>query len=769
MLDQIKNIHFIGIGGVGMSALAYVLIKRGYHVTGSDAKAGYMANKLADEGAVVFIGHAACQVEGAEAVVISTAISQDNPELVEAKKRQIPILHRSDVLAYLINKNKGIAVAGAHGKTTTSSMLACICSAAQLDPTVVVGGLVKNLGGNALNGQGDLVVAEADESDGSFLKFHPFIEVITNIENDHLDHYGSEEKIQEAFAEFTRNMKDGGSVVLCFDNAKVRSLVKNKEKHVITYGIDCPTADYVAKHIDYQANGTLFDVYYKDEFLAQARLQIPGKHNVLNALGAIAASRILGIELASILQTLSIFTGAARRFETKGKVNGIWVVDDYAHHPTEIKATLVAAKQTKPQRLICAFQPHRYTRTQLLIDEFSTAFVECDELILADIYAASETPLPGITSDYLAQKIHEKTGQQVRVIHSIDGIVSYLEQEAQAGDLIITMGAGDIYLAGDRLVKKLNGREKMTKERIAVVMGGPSKEAEISMLTGNAILTALLEKGYDAVALELNPEHFVEELRATGATMVFNAVHGLYGEDGRLQSVLEMLNMPYTGSGVLASALSMDKVYTKRIFSEENVSTARYMVVNKRDQATAVEQILAQFTLPLVVKASSQGSSIGVEIVKEAEALPHALEDAFSYGDEILIEEYIKGKEATVVVMMTKDGPQALPVIQIVPHSGAYDFKSKYTKGATDYLVPAPFDEATTKATQAVGVAAYKALGCNGVARTDVMLDEHNVPYALEVNSVPGMTATSLVPKAAAAVGISFPDLCARIVESVKK
>ena len=397
-------------------------------------------------------------MEGAEAVVVSTAIRQDNLELLEARKRKIPVIHRSDVLAYLINKSKGVAVAGAHGKTTTTSMLACICAEANIDPTVVIGGVVASLGGNALNGKGDVIVAEADESDGSFLKFHPYLAVITNIENDHLDHYGSEEKIQEAFAKFVSNMHEGGKAVLCYDNDKLRELGQKTGRDFISYAIDRDDADYVGKNIVYSHDGTHFDVYYHGKKLATAHLVIPGRHNVLNALGAIATAQELDIPLPSTLKTLENFHGAKRRFETKGRIAGVWVVDDYAHHPTEVKATLKAAKQTKPNRLICVFQPHRYTRTKLLLEEFSTAFVDCDELILADIYSAGEDPIVGITSEFLAAKVEDTTKQNVKCFSTFEAIETYLEGHAKKGDLIMTIGAGDVYRIGETLVNELQRR-----------------------------------------------------------------------------------------------------------------------------------------------------------------------------------------------------------------------------------------------------------------------------------------------------------------------
>lgn len=455
VLDGIKKIHFIGIGGAGMSAIAYVLLKRGFIVSGSDTSNGYMATKLSQEGAMVYLGHAACQIEGVDAVVISSAIHADNPELVEAKLRKIPVLHRSDVLAELLNHGKGVAVAGAHGKTTTTSMLACICNCSGVDATSIIGGIVNSLGGNAINGHGELLVAEADESDGSFLKFNPYLAVVTNIENDHLDHYGTEENIYKAFCQFISNVKPGGTAVLCFDNERVRKLAAHTNVHVVSYAIDSEDADYIAHNIVFEKHSTTYDFYHKQTKIGTVRLLVPGRHNVLNSMGALAAALSLGLNFMQAIVALSEFQGAKRRFETKGHVRGIWVVDDYAHHPTEIKATLMAACQTKPKRLICIFQPHRYTRTQLLLQEFSEAFKSCDQLIITDIYAASEDPIPGISGEKLCDSIKQKTQQDVLFIPSFEMIVDHLSQIAQDGDLIITIGAGNVYNVGEQLVEKL--------------------------------------------------------------------------------------------------------------------------------------------------------------------------------------------------------------------------------------------------------------------------------------------------------------------------
>lgn len=459
MIKNLHNIHFIGIGGAGMSAIAYVLLKRGYHVSGSDLKQGHMSAHLAQEGAQIYIGHKAEQVANVDAVVISTAIHQDNPELVAAKANGTPILHRSDILAAVLNDAAGVAVAGAHGKTTTSAMISCIAAEGGTDPTVIIGGEVSSLGGNARNGSGRFVVAEADESDGSFLKLHPYLAVVTNIENDHMDHYGTEENIYAAFRQFVENIKPGGKAVLCIDNPKVRRLAGEVSVQTITYGLEDSGADYVARNICYNADGTVYSLYAYGQLLTKVHLIVPGRHNVLNSLGAFAAGREMGVADESILASLAKFGGAKRRFETKGKISGVWVVDDYAHHPTEIGVTLKAAKQTRPQRLLCVFQPHRYTRTKLLFEQFCSCFAGCDELILTDIYSAGEEPIEGISSAALAAGIERASGQQVHYIPALEDVEKYLAGHVQGGDLVMTVGAGDVFKVGECLVAEMRDKE----------------------------------------------------------------------------------------------------------------------------------------------------------------------------------------------------------------------------------------------------------------------------------------------------------------------
>ncbi|MCR5758409.1 MAG: UDP-N-acetylmuramate--L-alanine ligase [Selenomonas sp.] len=456
-LKDIEKIHFVGIGGAGMSPLAKVMVELGYEVTGSDRADSDVIRNLKKLGAKITLdGQKGENVKGADAIVVSTAIPFDNPEVLAARDLGIRKLHRSDINAALVNEYKGIAVAGAHGKTTTTSMLGVTLTKAGVSPTVVVGGEMPDLGTNAILGEGEYLASEADESDGSFLKLHPHIAVVTNVEDDHMDHYGTMENIIKAFRQFIQNVdKETGYAVLCFDNENLRNIAKSVDRNYYTYAID-HEADYMAKNIKTNGKGIAFDVMHGEEMLGHVSLNIPGRHNVLNALACIVTGLTMGVDFEKMVAGLAEFHGAKRRFQTKGRAQGVWVVDDYAHHPTEIAATLKAAKELNPQRLICVFQPHRYSRTQLLHEEFGKAFMAADFLLLTDIYSAGEAPIDGIDGETILNEVRKQSGQDVVYIPKREKLAQYLADEAQDGDLIITMGAGDIYRTGEELVELLN-------------------------------------------------------------------------------------------------------------------------------------------------------------------------------------------------------------------------------------------------------------------------------------------------------------------------
>ena len=765
-LKGIHNIHFVGIGGAGMSPLAKILLLLGYKVSGSDQGSSSIIEELVRLGARVWTdGQRAENVRGADAIVVSTAIPYDNPEVIAAWDLRIPKLHRSDINAALVNEYDGIAVAGSHGKTTTTSMIGVTLDRVGISPTIIVGGEVPDLGTNAKLGSSRYLVSEADESDGSFLKLHPHVAVVTNVEDDHMDHYGTMEKIIAAFRQFVDQVDEDGTAILCFENEILRQIAAETPRRVISYAIDAE-ADYRGADIETHGSIISFTVFERGTELGRISLNIPGRHNVLNALACIAVARLAGVEFTQIQDALAGFHGAKRRFQTKGKERGVWVVDDYAHHPTEIAVTLAAARQTTPDRLICVFQPHRYSRTQLLREEFGSCFKNADLLLLTDVYAAGEAPIPGISGETLMEEVAKQTGQDAVYLPERADLERYLAQHVRAGDLVITMGAGNILEVGEALVAQLKaGTAGAGEQPVVVVMGGPSTEAEVSRNSGAAILEALRTKNYPAVGMELEPKTFAEEIQKLRPAIVFNALHGKYGEDGVLQGMLDMLGIPYTGSGVRAAALTMDKTMTKRIFCAEGIPTPRFLSIRagERDAHTA-QRIRAAFDLPLVVKAPEQGSSIGVYIVTKDEELLPAMDEAFSYGDEILVEEFIDGRELTVVVWGTPAAAEPFPIIEITTTSGRYDYESKYTPGASQHIVPADLSAECTAMVQDIAVRAYRACGCAGLARVDLMLSKTGEAYAIEINSVPGMTKVSLVPDAGRAMGIEFPELCARIL-----
>ncbi len=453
-LKKYKHIHLIGIGGVGMRAIANILLAKGITVSGSDRQNDKILDEFKEKGATIYIGHDAKNIKGADLVVISSAIPKENPEICSAIENGIPIVHRADIVTAIMNDGLGIAVAGAHGKTTTTSMIGQVFEEAGNDSTIIIGGEVDYLRGNSKLGKGQFVLAEADESDGSFLKLKPFIGVITNIEDDHLDHYGTLELIRRAFADFLRNIDEkSGVAIICIDNENVRLIHNEIGCACRTYGFS-EDADYRAKNVRY-ANGKMcFDVVRGMEELGTVSLQLPGKYNVLNALATVAVGIEVGIPFSIIVKGLARFAGAKRRFQTLGRYNDIWIVDDYAHHPTEIKATLSAAKEVNAKRVICVFQPHRYTRTSLLRDEFAEAFNDADIIVFTDIYTAGEPAIEGVTGMLLPDLVRQRA-KDVRYVENKNDLPDYLKEIVRPGDLLIIMGAGDITACGYSFLEQL--------------------------------------------------------------------------------------------------------------------------------------------------------------------------------------------------------------------------------------------------------------------------------------------------------------------------
>ncbi len=465
MFAKIQRIHFVGIGGIGMSGIAEVLLNLGYKVSGSDLKSSAVTQRLAGLGASTFEGHCAENIAGAEVVVTSSAIAAGNPEVTEAHKLHVPVIQRAEMLAELMRLKYGIAIAGMHGKTTTTSMVAAVLAGGGLDPTVVVGGRVDAMGSNARLGKSQYLVAEADESDRSFLKLSPILSVVTNIDREHMDTYRNMRDVKKTFLEFMDRVPFYGMIVACNDDPLLRRVLPEVQRRTVTYGTK-RGSDFLIKLNPSHENSpgdsgplSRFRVTYRKGDLGHFTLHVPGVHNVLNATAAIAVGVGLDINVEAIRMALDQFRGVDRRFQLRGRAAGVSVIDDYGHHPTEIRATLAAARQCGFCRIHVIFQPHRFTRTRDLLEEFTTAFSDADSLFVLDIYAASEKPIEGITGEVLAQRVREKSGKVVHYASSVADAVSSAAAAAEEGDMILTLGAGSVSQFGPLILDKLKERE----------------------------------------------------------------------------------------------------------------------------------------------------------------------------------------------------------------------------------------------------------------------------------------------------------------------
>ncbi|HVN87744.1 MAG TPA: UDP-N-acetylmuramate--L-alanine ligase [Candidatus Binatia bacterium] len=456
-----RHVHFVGIGGIGMSGIAEVLLTLGHRVSGSDISESDAVHRLRLLGAHVTIGHSAAAIgPHIDVVVISSAVRYANPEVVQARALKIPVIPRAEMLAELMRMKWGIAVAGTHGKTTTTSLIAAILRRANLDPTVVIGGRLHSMGTNAQLGHGDLMVTEADESDGTFLLLSPAIAVITNIDPEHLDYYGDMDRVKSAYLEFANRVPFYGAAVVCLDHTTVRALVPQMRKRVITYGTTSE-ADFVARDVAVMGMSTHFEVAHRRQSLGEITVRMPGRHHALNALAATAVAMQLDVPLDAIRDALAEFGGIHRRFEVCGEAGGVLVVSDYGHHPEEIRATIAAAREGFGRRIVVVFQPHRYTRTRDLFGDFLDAFDAADQLVLTEVYAAGEPPIDGVTSEVLFWALKRRGHLEVSYVPQREHVVAEVQSLVRAGDLVLILGAGNIHDAGEQLVRALAGSQNV--------------------------------------------------------------------------------------------------------------------------------------------------------------------------------------------------------------------------------------------------------------------------------------------------------------------
>ncbi len=457
MYKKSQHIHFVGIGGIGMSGIAELLLNLGYRVSGSDLRESVNTKRLSGLGATVYYGHDKSNIRDVDVVVVSSAVREENPEIQQAHEAGIPVIPRAEMLAELMRLKYSVAVAGAHGKTTTTSLIASVLEQGELDPTVVIGGRLNKTNTNAFLGSGDFLIAEADESDGSFLNLPPTIAVVTNIDREHMDHYGNFDSIKESFLEFLNKVPFYGLCIICLDDENLQALIPRLSKRVLTYGC-ASQADLQARNIHLDGFATNFEVFFHEKRLGKIRLNLPGIHNAYNALAAICVGLELDLDFMVIKKALRNFKGIQRRFQVRGRQADVVWIDDYAHHPTEIKMTLKAARELGAQRLVVLFQPHRYTRTRDLFNDFMTAFYDADVLVVTDIYAAGEQPLAEVTAQRFCDGLKEYGNKDITLVPELDAAVEHLAGILQAGDLLLTLGAGTVWTAGESTMKSLKAK-----------------------------------------------------------------------------------------------------------------------------------------------------------------------------------------------------------------------------------------------------------------------------------------------------------------------
>lgn len=722
-LDSFKNFFFVGIGGAGMSPLAHMLLHRGFFVRGSDAVASQNTADLVLAGASVHIGHSEQGIEAGMAMVLTDAIDlNDSPEVAASRKLGIPLFRRSQVLGWLLRRYRLIAVTGTHGKTTTTGMAGSALSRAGFDPTVVVGAVIPAWGSAVREGGKEWAVAEACEAYDSYHDLEPEIVILTNLAPDHLDYHQTYENLKQSITRFCAKAK---TLVYCDEDEGACEIARS-HPNAVPYTL--------AEH---------------------AGLYLPGRHNLLNASGAVRACTLAGASESECWEGVKAFGGAERRLQVLQE-GEITVVDDYAHHPEEIRASIQALREKYPsRRLVVVYQPHLYSRTEQFLSEFATELNGADIVVLTDIYPAREAPIPGISSARIAEKLtvpHQYVPARQLLARDVARWV-------EPGDVVCGMGAGNIQEFAPGFIAELK-RKGRGQLKIVVAKGGDSAEREVSKHSGAAIAKALRNKGHDVIEMDLT-----EQLLGKGdlslfigpdrPDLVFLGVHGTNAEDGAIQGLLELLHVPYTGSNIQSSAIAMDKNRSKAILEANGIRVPKGQLVYSTDEPVNIHA-------PLIVKPNAQGSTVGLSFVEQDSDIQPAIERSLSYDSSVLVEEWIRGMEISVPVLEDR----ALPPVEIAPKNGRYDFASKYEPGATEEIIPARLAPEVIAQVQEIAVKCHKLLGCRGATRTDMIVENNKDAVVLEVNTLPGMTATSLLPNSARVAGLSMEDLCDWLVQS---
>jgi UDP-N-acetylmuramate--alanine ligase len=741
-----------------MSALAKILLQKGVQVSGSDASSSYITDDLKKAGANIFLGHSHEYISPSMTVIYSTAISQDHPEIQAAKAHNARLMHRSELLRELMQDKQALAVTGTHGKTTTSSLLAHVLYEADLSPSFAIGGTVCNLQSNGGHGKGEFFVAEADESDGSFLRCSPYGAIITNIENDHLNYWKTDEALVAGFKQFASHVIHKEHLLWCADDPCLASLQLPGK----SYGFSAE-ANIQIRGWRQENWGSLFDLHIKGQTVSLIEIPILGRYNALNAAAVFALTLSLGISEGLIRQAFKTFRGVKRRMEKKGENNGALIYDDYAHHPTEIRETLKAAKQaTGEKRLVVAFQAHRYTRTQDTWQEYLTAFESADVLVFTDIYSSGEQPIEGITGPLLFKAIHEANSFEGYFIKR-DEMAGFLSKFLRPHDVLITMGAGDITHLGPEVLK-----QPISSYKLAFISGGQSSEHEVSLSSTEVISTMVNPAHYETKYFTISKkgEWFIEgkqvglmqaiqELRESD--ICFPLLHGPFAEDGMLQGFLETLEIPYVGCSYRTGPLVMDKVWSKRLAQTYNIPIAGFLEFFSYEWENSPQECLTQiaqtFTPPFFAKAVHLGSTIGVFRIKHLDELEKALDAICQLDYKFLVEEEIEGREIQFGFL----GHEKFLMVplEIVKLDELHTYAEKYGTTATPSIIDVSLPGPIAEEGKRLAALAYKVFECSGLSRIDFFLKPDGTWIFNEINPMPGCTPTSPYPKLWATKGLS--------------
>lgn len=776
-----NSYHFIGIGGIGMSGLARIVLSRKGVVTGSDIGSNAVIEALIKTGATVHIGHSKEYIKPEMTVVYSTDIKKDNPEYQAALDLKCHLMHRSELLQKLMQNQHSLAVAGSHGKTTTSSLLTWVLKNANKDPSYAIGGVIPQLKSNAEHGHGPHFVAEACESDGTFSNYKPYGAIITNVDLDHMDYYLTAEALEKAFINFISNVSLPQHLFWCGDDERLQKFGCRG----ISYGFG-EQCQLQASRFSQDQWTSCFDVKFNGKEYKNVSVALTGKHNALNALAVFGMAVSLGVDEDLIRDGLMSFRGVLRRCEKKGEVQGVLFLDDYGHHPTEIKATLKAIRSAVGERrLIVIYQPHRYSRAKDCMGLYGSVFNEADLVFINDIYSAREQPITGVTHEKILEEVQHDLKDRCQYV-GISEVTAKLVDLLRPHDVVLTLGAGDVTKICPEIISLLS-LKSIPRLKVGVICGGASVEHEISVNSAAHIFASLNPTYYDVEKFYIsrkgewqnNSSLFATPSASTNkipvevfaklmeCEILFPVLHGTYGEDGTIQGFFEMISKAYVGCDYRSAAICMDKIVTKKLFLNADIATSPFVGFDyydwKMDQKNIEEQIDHQLRYPLFVKPSHLGSSVGVHKVLNKEQLIDAVEDAFRFDTSLLVENGIVGQEVEFAVL-GNEKITVFPPGEICTNGDVYDYERKYGENSMKVLSKISLPQPLLDEGMALAERAYKATNCIGMARIDMFLDKEGKYWLNEINPIPGFTEKSLYPQMCAANGLDNYSLIDRLI-----